>query len=1160
MMSKLQLTSIQTKAIDKQVTNPDRNILVSAAAGCGKTFVMIERIVAKLLNEKVGDGGNLSSEPVNLNEMIIVTFTEAAASELVEKLDANLNKRLKEAEKDNDIEKQEQIKKQISYLSDAYISTFHALYLRLLKENKAEFLFQSPINIIDDIQNMKLKQACFNKIEQKYMSEKDFLLFKRQYDKPNRFGNLFELFDNTLEYCLANGGVDKFVNKDFPKLSSDAFNYPIFGNIMKDYILNALYKIEILWIASLKLLPEYSDEIQGKLSEITYLKNNINNMNYNELYEYFNREPNQIPIIENLSLDKKYDKDIKAKYKKLSDNIKTVLNSTLKGKVFAFDEDDYFKIIENSNYYTKALLKYVKEYYELLSEEKLRTGLLSFDDLELEMLKMLYHDGQYTEIALHLQKQFKEIMIDEYQDTSLNQDMIVKALADGSKTFMVGDVKQSIYKFRKATPKIFVDKKDAYQLEENKHLLLELSHNFRSKKYVLDTTNFIFEKTFSQHFGELEYDEMQQLNCGKMIGIFDEIAKNQPELDVSVIREQSTKKMLDYLADDSKFNDETKQKVAQKMSEVLGKPTQLLINLYNSEDNHNVEELYKQTSKAVVNEIQKLIDSGANYRDITILLRNRNKVELLTKMMDESQIPYMLHLNKGFFDSYPIKDLFNLLHALVDNSDESYLYASLHSYFFNLSTDDIYQLSLMEERKLLDKLKASEHEEIFKKIIRLKSLAKNSDPLTLINEIYKTTPYLNLYTKNTSTKHYEDLMVHLNFLKQEIANNLDYYTNLADFISDLKEAIEDKIDSASPALLSGKSNVVNIMTIHRSKGLEFEYVFLMDESELDKSKSDPITFYEDRFNLKEYIDENQELKISHPFNRLVTFAKRKEEREEIARLFYVALTRAKEQLFIFRNISEDEYQDMLNALKLENSNLFSSNLMVNTKKMSDSLIYSVLSIDLNKPVYELEVPFLQVKPYDLNDPQIQQKKVDESKTIVTKKYLSKYTKVDKITFDNNVDEESKLDFSKISTFDTYKQGSAAHKVLELLDFKSANIEENLNNLASKFNIHKDNQEGIQAFIDSEMFKIIQANTYHKEYSFITNDEEAEVGIIDLYVETPDMIYIIDYKSDHISVNQLKDNYSSQLEFYKTVIEKLDKNKPIELYIYSLHNKEFISIP
>lgn len=1153
-MSKPQFTSAQVKAIDEQLTNPPRNILVSAAAGCGKTFVMINRIVAKLLNESVGEGTSLPSQPINLNEMIIVTFTEAAASELKEKLDKELNERLKQTD---NLDKQELIKKQINYLSDAYISTFHALYLRLLKENKAEFKFDSPITIINDIQNMKLKQRCFKQLEQANLNKSDFLLLKQQYDLPHYFGGLAELFNSTLNHCLANGGIDQFINQETPLNISDIINYPNYGKNIIPALNNELYKAEIILLNIKALAPEFDAIVEDKLNQLKQLKVDLTNVNsYAELYELMQNITKTTSIFG--AINKKVYKDlaeeVELEYKQLHKKLYNIISKQIKEKIFAFNQEDYFKIIANNNDAIKSLLNYVKEYYYLITSEKKRLGLLSFDDLELEMLDLLYKDNQYTDLALDMQQQFKEIMIDEYQDTSFNQDKIVQAISNTSKTFMVGDVKQSIYKFRKATPQIFVDKKNEYQLD-NDHLLIELSHNFRSKKTVLDTTNFIFKNVFSQHFGQIIYDEMQQLNCGKMIGIFDKIFIEQPEL-TSDIREKSTDEMLTYLEDDTKFNDSTKQLIAEEMAQINGKPTKLLINKYDDNENYKVSDLYHKTSLAVVKEIQKLKANNVDYKDITILLRKRSNVEVLTKVFDEMNIPYMLHLKKGFFDSYPIKDLFNLLHALVDLSDESYLYASLHSYFFNLSSDDIYQLSLLDG-PLIKKLEVSKHQEVYQIIKQLLYLAKYSDPLTLINSIYTITPYLNLYTNNNNAEAYEELMVHLNFLKQEIVNNLDYYTNLADFITDLKEGIKDKIDSASPALLSSKSDVVNIMTIHRSKGLEFEYVFIIDESDLKSINKDPIILYDNQLNIKKYLDPNQEIDIDNPFNYLVNFAKQKEEREEISRLFYVALTRAKEQLFIFRNISNEEYQNMVNALSLEHETPFSTNLLMNSKKMSDSLLYSVIYNANNHDIFSFNKPYLQVMPYDFEVNKVEKDKKVKDKSIKIKEYNIVKKEVFKKPARASMHEVNKLDFTKISDFDTFKQGSATHKVLELLDFKASNIHEQLNDLAHKFKLNHDNIAGIQAFINDEMFQVIKDNTYYQEYSFIL--EDGSIGIIDLFVETDDSIYIIDYKSDHLSKEELKERYSSQLEYYQKVIEQVSSSKPINLAIYSLHNKEFVKL-
>ncbi|MEG0685970.1 MAG: UvrD-helicase domain-containing protein [Erysipelotrichales bacterium] len=1094
-MSSYQIAEYFTNKQREAILKEGSNILVSAAAGCGKTTLMVERIIRKVMEDNV-----------DINQLIVVTFTEAAAAELKQRLEKELTNRLS----DNP----EQLNRQISLLSDSYIMTFHALCFRLLKENHAAFNFDNTLQIGDGLQLSTQKKLAYKKTIEQLKDNESYIVLDDYYNDIINKNKLFEVVDSSLTTCISKGGINYFKNRKNTSFDN-IFEYKDFNEILIDA--SYFYLNNTVNILNELIQEDLSDKNLETINEDILFYNDLINLVNNKDYKKIHTNLKEKTMFRKPS--SKSDK-VKLLHKEIKENnfvqLKTLYSLTPEEM-----EEYLIRNDENVNH----LLVLVEQYHSNLNEIKKESGLLEFDDLEQLLIDLLYEDDGYSKIAYKLKDNFNEIMIDEYQDTNYIQETIVCALSNGNNVFMVGDLKQSIYRFRNATSKIFSDKYAAFK-EGKGGYVIDLKDNFRSRPEVLETTNYIFKSTFSLDIGGIEYDENAKLHFGN-------------------------KSLADIQGDFT---------------------TEYLLNT-NCEES-NAEEKYLQNSMSMAYEIENLHNEGVPFSSIAILIRNTTNTTVLADYLTSKNIPIMLHSNKGFYEAFEIKDIINLLKVLSNPYNDINLLATLRSYFFILSDNDLYTLSLIDESSYYKKLEASNFKNEFKLLNDLINYSRDNTILDIINYIYNSTEYLSYIQTHNN---FEQVLININSFKQIIEANYNYYLSLDYLVDELEEGLKRNFDSALPAVLSSKQDVVNIMTIHKSKGLEFEYVFVFDNSKMKfETETNTLKVYQDQlilpyFNYQKKIKSQHPSKNSgfHPLMLLLDYKNRKEIIAEELRVLYVALTRAKYKLYIVDTFedNDEKIDSSFHKANLTSNWLLDSATIFNYKRMLEPVLYCFQrhsnGMELrgsNGVIADEEIYKYYDKLFVVNKQFIE---IEETSKNITTKNDYKVTTINRVDSESKGIEQTaptsyssnKLDFTTISDFNPYLQGTNTHLVLELLDFKSENIEKDLEDLILKFNISKANADGLKAFINSGMFNHIINSTFHKEYN-ITYIENSILhrGIIDLFVEDENTVYIIDYKSDNLSIDELIENYQDQLYAYQSMLET---NKKIELYIYSIKHSQFI---
>lgn len=494
-------TNEQTQAINETGSN----ILVAAAAGSGKTAVLVERIINKIINEKI-----------DIDKILVVTFTNLAASQMREKILDAIYKKIEENPEDIHLQRQ------ITLLPKANICTIDSFCLDIVKNNFFELDISPNFRIADEVELKILKQEALEEMfEDKYeVHEEEFLELINTYTTYRGDENLKYIILKIYNYIQSTPFPERWLKEQVEKFNIKEdidFSETGWGKILydnsKDDILDAILQSRDLRDKAerepemSKIFVTLSEDVR-KLEKV-YEANNWEDL-YKNLQEFF---------FDRWSKDKNAPEDLTEELKNKRDLIKKNIEE-IKKNIIIYNSKIAIQDAKEMYNTMRLIANLVLEYEEVFKEKKKDKNIVDFSDIEHFALSILIKDDKPSEIALKYQEKFEEIAIDEYQDSNMVQEYILTTISRKNNIFMVGDVKQSIYKFRQARPELFLEKYDTYKLKENKEsedsLKIKLFKNFRSRKEVLDLTNLIFQNIMSKDFGEIEYDKGEYLNLGAL--------------------------------------------------------------------------------------------------------------------------------------------------------------------------------------------------------------------------------------------------------------------------------------------------------------------------------------------------------------------------------------------------------------------------------------------------------------------------------------------------------------------------------------------------------------------------------------------------------------------------------------------------------------------
>ncbi len=1199
----MNFTPEQQSAIDKKGSN----ILVAAAAGSGKTAVLVERIIQKILKQNV-----------DIDKLLVATFTNSAASEMRERVLDAIYKKLDE-EPENAI-----LQKQINLLGKSNICTIHSFCLDVIRNNFFEIDISPNCRIGAEEEIVLLKQEVLEDLfEKKYESEDEEFLnltyvytnYKSDDDLKNIVLKLYEFSQSApfpKEWLYEK--VEMF-NPCVPH--EEDFGKTIWGKIIlkeiEELILEVKNNFEILKNELVKYpeLDKYVDVINQDIGVFNGFENAIKN-SWDSAFNYFNNDLE----FDRWPVDKSITNIVKDNIKEARANLKTIFRNSIAKRLLYNSEDAYKDIFEMYDILV-SLRDLVFNFDEDFKAKKKEKNLIDFNDIEhyaLEVLVNKTEDGKIipTDVAQRYREKFEEIAIDEYQDSSQIQEMILNSISNGKNIFMVGDVKQSIYKFRKACPDLFIEKYENYDLSGNeKGLKIKLFKNFRSRKNILDITNVIFENIMSKELGDIEYNKEEYLNLG---ADFEEIENGVGKSEVCII---------DNFEDNE--NDETEK------DEVI----------------EEIEDITKEEleSKLVAKKIREMIDKKLivkdkkglrkiKYKDIVILLRSTKNANIYEREFLKNNIPVFSDTGAEYLNTIEIQTIINLLKILDNPINDIALVTVLRSVLFGFTDNEIIEIRLVNREKnfwstLLEATKKIDDEKLVLKINNfletIKRWKENSEylPLTeLIWKIYVETGYYNYVAlMPNGTLRQANLKMLFERARDYEKTSFKGLFNFIRFIEKLKLGSSD-LNSAK--VIGENEDVVRIMSIHKSKGLEFPVVFLCNTNKNINFQdlNGDILLHNDMGIGAQYINYERKIEYYTAAKHAIRLKMKEENISEEMRILYVALTRAKEKLIITG--VQKNIEDNL-AKKRENLKVY-----LNDEKINISLLKKYTSyldwIELLKLKFEMsnksfdvldfyyynskdliddkkeneesvrEIDFEKYKDTKLVQEKLEWKyknsvatKIPIKTTVSTIKEIQNESDTELVKYENLNEknlglEEFIPDFmnEQSESVTASRHGTLMHLVLQKLDFQKVNSKEDIEefieylvskNFISEIEAKSINVDQIYYFINSDFaLKIKQAKEIFREKPFCIKLKAKEIfeeakeeeilvqGIIDLYcINQNGNVVLIDYKTDYVEIgneDKLIEKYKIQLKLYKNALEQSLKRKVENVYIYSLClNKE-----
>ena len=496
-MGEVKWTKEQLLAIKEK----GENILVAAAAGSGKTAVLVERIINKIINEKI-----------DIDKILVVTFTKSAASEMRARILDAIYENIEKNPEDMHLQKQ------ITLLSKANICTIDSFCLDVVKNNFFEIGISPNLKIADNTEIEILKQETLEDLfEEKYETgNEEFLELINIYTNYRGDENLQNLILEIYRFIQSMPFPEKWLEEkvEMFNLSDISFEKTTWGQILfskvKEDLQDGILKLEEE-IEKIKDEENINEIIDILSEDISQMKLAFTMDNWDDIY-------NRTHGIDfkPFTRSKKMSEDIKKEAKDKRDEVKKIV-SKLKENILVCNSDDAIKEIQNMYEILIKVKNLVLEFSNRFLQAKQDKNIMDFNDIEHYALNILCKSDGENYVSKKYQDKYEEILIDEYQDSNLVQEYILNAISRKNNIFMVGDVKQSIYKFRGARPELFLDKYEKYKekdLKENDGLKIQLFKNFRSRKNVLDITNIIFNDIMSKELGDIDYTEEEYLNLG----------------------------------------------------------------------------------------------------------------------------------------------------------------------------------------------------------------------------------------------------------------------------------------------------------------------------------------------------------------------------------------------------------------------------------------------------------------------------------------------------------------------------------------------------------------------------------------------------------------------------------------------------------------------
>ncbi len=889
----------------KAIMAKDKDILVAAAAGSGKTAVLVERIIQKILSEE---------EPMDVDELLVVTFTNASAAEMRHRIGEALEKAIDQNPHSR------HLRKQLSLLNKASISTLHSFCMEVIRK------FYYVIDVDPGFRIADVTEAQL--IRDEVIDE----LFEEEYGKKDNevFFNLVDAFTSDRSDAALQDIVQSIY--DFARANPKPKDY--LHSIVSMYDISAIEQIEELpfikkLLFDIELQLEAAKEMIMRGLEITKLpggpapraENLLTDLqtietlikakqdSWNMLYQAM--QSWSFSTAKRLKKGE-YDEELTAKVQKMRDGAKKKIQA-IQTEIFSRKPESFLRDMEEMSPLIETLVHLVMEFSRRFEKVKIDKGLVDYADLEHYCLAILTaeitSEGEFipSEAALSYRRKFKEVLVDEYQDVNLVQETILKLVAkeeeETGNLFMVGDVKQSIYRFRLAEPNLFLAKYNRFRTDgDSSGLRIDLARNFRSRKEVLDGVNYLFKQIMGVKVGEIEYDEAAELRNGAPypedgqypveLLLIDQKEEGLKESTTTELETEAAPDLFDKA--DLEQSQLEARVIAAKIKELVTERT----HVYNP----------KQKSYRPL-----------MYRDIVILLRSFTWAPQIIEECKQQGIPIYADVSTGYFRATEVAVMLSLLRVIDNPLQDIPLASVLRSPIVGLNEEELAKIRIYQKRgsfweavSAFCRDNTNESEEVFYDKIRQfyellqewRSMARQGSLSELIWQLYRDTKFYDFVGGLPGGKQRQANLRAL--YDRARAYEQTSFRGLFRFLRFVDRIIDRGDDLGVARALGEQEDVVRIMTIHSSKGLEFPVVFMagmarnFNTSDLKR----PYMLDKDYGFAAKYV--NPERRISYPSLPQIAF-KRKKKMEMLAeemRVLYVAMTRAKEKLYLTATLKD----------------------------------------------------------------------------------------------------------------------------------------------------------------------------------------------------------------------------------------------------------------
>ena len=915
---------METKWTDEQllaIETRGKNLLVAAAAGSGKTAVLVERIIKIITDD---------NNPVDIDKLLVVTFTNAAASEMRERIGDAISKKLEE------MPDSKMLQRQLALLNKSNITTIHSFCLDIIKNNFHLIDLDPGFRIGDETECTLIKQDVLIELfEDKYDKEDEgFLNLIEAYCTNRDDERLKEIVLKLYNFSMSGPWPSVWLREkaqEFNINSLDELEKASWYKVLKESLYLDLNNAKNGLDEAIKICEEDSDLAPYLLNlkpELNGIENAINSLNLN--LEQIYKAIKDIEFAYRIKTVKKGlgDELDKKKVKSLRDDVKKKINQ-IKGGVFSVSLDETLNGIKNMYPIIKSLTELVIEFSDRYVKKKMERVILDFNDLEHLCLKILTCNDENGEVyassvAQKFREKFEEVLVDEYQDSNNVQETIISMVSrkdlDNPNVFMVGDVKQNIYRFRQAKPELFLEKYNSYSEEDNKkNRKIMLYKNFRSREEVIKGVNFIFKSLMSKTVGELDYTDKEALNLGAS---YDEINKDN------------------VYFQDNEFIDLDKIEVSGALElHILDKSSDFEdgkneINDEDDKENDNEEDLSAVAIEAriIAKRIKELInpsdgkcfmvfDKNLNryrkitYKDIVILLRStKNWADTIVEELGFGGIPVYADINTGYFQTIEIRTIMSLLHIIDNPMQDIYTIASMRSPIFAFTSEELADIRILNRDNYFYLNVKDIAEDVYDERINKSLKDKCVYFIEKIGSWREKSLYMPidefLWYLYSDTSYYGYVGAMVNGIQRQANLRILFqrakqyeqtsFKGLFNFINFINKLRKSSGDLGTAKILGENEDVVRIMSIHKSKGLEFPVVFLSGCGKQFNLRdiNDSLLFHEELGIGADCIDIKKRIR----YTTLQKYAiKKKFELETLSeemRILYVALTRAKEKLII----------------------------------------------------------------------------------------------------------------------------------------------------------------------------------------------------------------------------------------------------------------------